>query len=106
MKRFRFLFLLSGSMVIAVFFVACGSAAVSTPQLPPATAFAIPADNSEVPRITPEELNTRLSQGEDIVIVDTRGKATHDLSHIAGSIMATANYDNIPQDQMIVFYCG
>lgn len=93
-------------MFIAIFSVACGSAAVSTTPPPTATAFVEPSDSSEVPRITPEELNECLNQGEDILIVDTRGKASHDLSHIAGSIMATADYDDIPHDQTIVFYCG
>jgi rhodanese-related sulfurtransferase len=62
---------------------------------------------SDVPRITVEELKDRLDDGEEIVVVDTRGESTYNIGHIAGAILETAGYfDEFPRDQEIVLYCA
>lgn len=110
-------------MVIASLLIACGASEVpaaataahtSTPES--STATPLPAESqgpttaSEVPRISAEELKERIDNGEEIVVADTRGKASYDTKHIAGAIADSAVsadsplYD-LPLDQEIVFYC-
>jgi predicted small lipoprotein YifL len=64
----------------------------------------------EVPRISPEELNERLNNGEAILVVDTRGQSSFEQRHIAGAIEVQTHeieerLDEFPRDQEIVFYC-
>ncbi len=61
----------------------------------------------DVPRITAEELNDRLDDGEEIVVLDTRDSFLHARGHIPGAIVETAaDFDLIPHDQEIVLYCA
>jgi hypothetical protein len=111
-------------MVIASLLIACGTSGepatatvepTSTPE--PSTATPLPAESqeikssSQVPRISAEELKERLDNGEEIVIVDSRGKSSYDRKHIAGAIVdssasAESPLDSLPLDQEIVFYCA
>jgi len=81
--------------------IACGSLAEPTP-----TAVLQPADKSEVPRISAEDLKKRLDNGDDILVVDTRNATLYDLKHIQGAIMKPNSFDNVPHDQEIVAYCS
>lgn len=74
-----------------------------TAVLEPPTATPLPRD--EIPRISPEELKNLLDNGEDVLVVDTRGKIPYDYVHLPGAIMAPEDYDDFPHDKAIVFYC-
>jgi len=70
----------------------------------------VPSRNSEVPRISAQELKARLDRGETIVIVDTRSAAEYEFKHIAGAISVPSlavetPLDETPLDQEIVLYC-
>lgn len=119
MNRLRALRLILGSMVIASLLIACDSSAeiaaptaapTAVPEPPTAapipTVIPGPADSSEVPRTTPEELKEHLDSGEEILIVDTRGQVAYDYRHVPGAVMAPENYDDVPHDQEIVLYCA
>ena len=61
------------------------------------------------PRITAQELHD-LWQKNQVLIVDTRGEAAWQQSHIKGSIPIAPNevaarVDELPRDKMIVTYC-
>jgi rhodanese-related sulfurtransferase len=101
MKRVSLFILILGSMVITSLLAACGSAAG-----PPSTADGGPAEVSEVPRITAEELKKRLDDGEYILVIDTRiGSRRYDLQHIPGAIKRSRSLDDVAHDQAIVAYC-
>ena len=83
-----------------------GSVQSSTqPQLPaPAPA------GEEAQRITPAELKDKLASGQAI-LVDVRGEAAYNQSHIKGSIQIPfaeiANHaDELPRNKLIVTYCS
>jgi rhodanese-related sulfurtransferase len=70
----------------------------------------MPTNSSEVPRISPEELQARLDQGEAILIVDTRPVSLFNIRHIAGAVSIAegeipSRFDELLRDQEIVFYC-
>ena len=101
MKRVSLFILILGSMVIISLLAACGSAGENA-----STASDSPAENSEVPRITAEELKKRLDDGEDILVIDTRiGSRRYDLQHIPGAIKKPRSLDDVAHDQAIVAYC-
>lgn len=63
----------------------------------------------EVPRATVEEVKTALDAGTAIV-VDVRGLQYYQAAHIAGALSLPtddleAQYQTLPQDQMIYLYC-
>ena len=115
-----------GLLLVTSFLVSCGVSSVfvnptSTPEptpTPEPTATLTPEPTatleppkftSEVPRITAEEVKARLDNGEAIMIVDTRGKVSFDIEHIAGAVSVPkaeveARLDEFPRDQDIVFY--
>jgi hypothetical protein len=71
----------------------------------------VPISKSEVPRISVEELKERLDNGEEIVVVDSRGKSSYDFMHIAGaisvpSVNVESPLDEMALDQEIVLYCA
>jgi predicted sulfurtransferase len=71
----------------------------------------VPISKSEVPRISAEELKERLDNGEEIVVVDSRGKSSYDIMHIAGaisvpSVNVESPLDEMALDQEIVLYCA
>jgi 3-mercaptopyruvate sulfurtransferase SseA len=70
----------------------------------------MPRNMNDVPRISPEALNSRLENGESILIVDTRSAREFDGHHIAGAIsipleQVQSSLDELPKDRDIVFYC-
>jgi len=101
MKRLRSILLILGSMAMTSLLIACGSSMEST-----LTAVPQPADKSEVPRISPEELKKRLDNGDDILIVDTRNSSVFELRHVPGAIMKPDSFDDVAHDQEIVAYCS
>ncbi len=119
MNRLRPLYFILGLMLIASLLIACGSSAepaeptaapTSTPEpstaTPPLGESQAPTVSTEVPRITPEELKERLDNGEEIVVIDTRGKSSYDVRHLPGAILESDSYDEYSRDQVIVFYCA
>ena len=102
MKRVSLFILILGSLAITSLLVACGSSAETE-----STASDEPADYSEVPRITAEELKKRLDDGEDILVIDTRtGSRQYDLQHIPGAIRNTGGFGDLAHDRTIVAYCA
>jgi 3-mercaptopyruvate sulfurtransferase SseA len=84
--------------------------ATSEPTATPEPEAEIPSKSSEVPRMPVDEFKTRLDDGQEIVIVDTRSQASYDLKRIPGAIwVPSANLpsplDDVPLDQEIVLYC-
>ena len=74
-------------------------------------------EDNEVPRISCEELKQLIDKGEQLVVVDTRGRGGYDREHITGAI--NISYDAsgdpverkmmltaLPADRLIVIYCG
>jgi major membrane immunogen (membrane-anchored lipoprotein) len=102
MKVMKLISLIWGSMIITTLLVACGSAGETA-----ATASDGPAEYSEVPRITAEELKKRLDDGEDILVIDTRtSRRQYDLQHIPGAIRQSRSFDDVARDRAIVAYCN
>lgn len=101
MKRVNLFIVILGSMGIAFLLAACGSAAE-----PASTANGGPAEVSEVPRISAEELKKRLDDGEDILIIDTQtSRRQYEQQHVPGAIRSTGGFDDVAHDQAIVAYC-
>jgi PBP1b-binding outer membrane lipoprotein LpoB len=130
MNRMRMLSTIMGVLLTAVFLSSCGAPQVPTTveevppttveevppttveEVPPTTVEKVPpTTKDEVPRISVEELKERIDSGEAIVIGDTRGQSSFDISHIAGAISITSSQveallDDLPLDQEIVLYCA
>lgn len=101
MKRVSLFILILVSMVITSLMTACGSSTEPT-----SVKNSGPAEVSEVPRMTAEELKKRLDDGEDILVIDTRiGSRRYALSHIPGAIKKPRNLNDVAHDQAIVAYC-
>ena len=63
----------------------------------------------EVPRISVEDTQTKLEQGQAI-LVDVRGKESFEKSHAAGALSLPeeeigARLDDLPRDKEIILYC-
>jgi 3-mercaptopyruvate sulfurtransferase SseA len=109
----RFLFLLSAMLFVGVALLAAcnsnemfGPQATGKPAQQPQTQQP-PSDGA--PRITAQQLHD-LWQKNHVLIVDTRGEAAWQQSHIKGSIAIGVNefgarVDELPRDKMIVTYC-
>jgi outer membrane murein-binding lipoprotein Lpp len=68
-----------------------------------------PANTSEVPRISAQDLKSKIDAGKDVVIVDTRSANTYAAQHIAGAISVpyeetSSRLNEFPKDKEIVFY--
>lgn len=101
MKQVSLILLILGSIAITSLMTACGSAAE-----PASTANGGPAEVSEVPRISAEELKKRLDDGEDILIIDTQtSRRQYEQQHVPGAIRSTGGFDDVAHDQAIVAYC-
>ncbi len=63
----------------------------------------------EVPRMTLEELKSKLDQNAGVIVVDARGKNSFEQEHIKGAISipegeVEARYQELPMDKEIIFY--
>jgi hypothetical protein len=112
MNRLRLLaqgfgLLLFSSLLISCAALSSVAAPTATPE--PNATLEPPKKVSDVPRITAEELKERLDNGEEILIVDSRGASMFETRHIAGAVSVPQNevlkrLDEFPRDQDIVFY--
>jgi hypothetical protein len=73
-------------------------------------AAALPDTAAEVPRMRVKELNELLDAGEEVIVVDTRLRASYDESHIVGAISLPLlevddRYKELPKNAKIVLYC-
>jgi hypothetical protein len=64
----------------------------------------------EVPRISVEEVKSKLDAGIDLVIIDSRSRNSYDQSHIAGSISIpfetmAESYSDLNGYDEIITYC-
>ena len=107
-------------ILVASLLISCGVSSVSVaptaaptatpePPTPTPTEGQRPKLQSDVPRISPEELKDRLDKGEAILVVDARSTSTFEFRHIAGAISVPdyeveSRLDEFPRDQEIVFY--
>jgi hypothetical protein len=123
MNRLRLLALSLCLILVTPLLISCGVASVSvaptaapaaTPEPPSPTPTPTegqgPELQSEVPRISPEELKGRLDNGEAILVVDSRSSYEFETEHIAGAISVPSpevesHLDDLPRDQEIVLYC-
>lgn len=73
---------------------------------------AFSATVSDVSRITPEELDSRVARGERIVVVDVRSPGSYERSavKIKGAVRVAPNElfksaSGFPSDSVLVLYC-
>lgn len=69
----------------------------------------VPRTPEQVPRMAPSVLYERLSEGDDVLVVDARSAAQYEQGHIPGAIsvpydQVASRLDELPRDQDIVFY--
>lgn len=68
------------------------------------------ADALEVPRMSLEELNSKLDKKADVIVVDARSKESFEEGHIKGAIsMPLGEVEErykelLPKDKEIIFY--
>jgi rhodanese-related sulfurtransferase len=112
------------SYVLAAGLLLLNSACTSTQTSPAATAAgqssapatagqpAVPQSaESQVPRITVEELKKLMADGQ-VVVVDVRMADAYKIEHIKGSIslpldkIQAGDFQNLPRDKRIVTYCS
>ena len=96
----------------AVIFAACNAtdntANTNTKPAPLPGADTVYADGAR--RVTADELNTMVKNGQAIV-VDVRNQASYDLGHIPGAKLIPAgdilnHLNELPRDKMIITYCS
>ena len=110
MNRLRTLALSSFLILVTPLLISCSVSPVSlAPTATPTATPEPPKIQSDVPRITPEELKDRLDNGEAILVVDSRSSSAFEMEHIAGAISVPSSevesrLDEFPRDQEIVFY--
>ncbi len=73
---------------------------------------AFSAAGSDVPRITPEELDSMVARGERVVVVDVRSPGSYERSavKIRGALRVAPNElarsaSEFPSEGALVFYC-
>ena len=71
---------------------------------------AIPTEQSQVPRLTPQEVKAILDSGQPVVFVDTRSQAAWEAARIPGSLSiplaeVESRYTELPKDKQLVLYC-
>jgi rhodanese-related sulfurtransferase len=87
---------------------AAGPSPASSPAQQPAVA---QSAESQVPRITIDELKKLRTEGQ-VVVVDVRLADAYNIEHIKGSInlplekIQAGEYKNLPRDKRIVTYCS
>ena len=107
--RLKFLFSLF-VVATAVFLISCNSVdKVTNNSVPPTRGPEVTyADGAR--RITIEELDAMMKNGEAFV-VDVRNQASFDMGHIPGSKLIPAgeianHINELPRDKLIVTYCS
>ncbi len=86
--------LMIAAVAVGIMLTGCGE---DIPEPPPPSFSgndSLPADTSEVPRITAEQVRQRLDAGVNLVIVDVRSAEDFEDLHIAGAI-------SIPEEEII-----
>jgi len=85
----------------------------STPPPAPRTSDgrAMPVVISEVPRMTPQELQALLASARNIVVIDTRNNESYVGGHIPGALNMVeseieSRYQELPRNTKIVLYCA
>ena len=104
---------LSGLILLVLVFAltAClGGRQEPPPPLGAAVPVKTAANPADVPRMTPQDLHSRLETGEDIIVVDARASEAYGEQHIEGSISVPvaeieSRHQELPKDKEIVFYC-
>ncbi len=108
-------FLLLGAALVMSCLTEESSAPEATPDIPPTdtlSSMELPPSSflPEVPRISVEEVKRKLDTGANIVIVDSRSKASYDQAHIAGAVSLpladmSEPYDDLDGYDEIITYC-
>ena len=92
---------------------ACSTAEnhTATTAVTPSPAAAGQSAESQVPRITVEELKKLMAE-QSVVVVDVRSVDAYNIGHIKGSINApldkiqAGDYSGLPRDKRIITYCS
>jgi 3-mercaptopyruvate sulfurtransferase SseA len=105
-SKFYFALIVLVAAVLAACNAVDNTANTKPAQLPGADT--VYADGAR--RVTAEELDTMMKNGQAIV-VDVRTQAAYDVGHIPGSKLIPAgeilnHLDELPRDKMIVTYCS
>lgn len=70
-----------------------------------------PAGPFEPERVTPAQVQERLSRGEKLTVVDVRSKRSYEREHIEGAVampaaeMKKEAAPGLPRDAWVVLYC-
>lgn len=63
----------------------------------------------EAPKLTPEEVHSRMKAGEPVLFVDVRSPQAFALEHVEGAVNCPASRfggkSDLPKDRWIVLYC-
>jgi hypothetical protein len=70
-----------------------------------------PVVASQVPRITPQELQALMASARNVILIDTRSNEGYVAGHIPGAINmleseVQAHYQGLPRNAKIVLYCA
>jgi hypothetical protein len=103
---------------MAITAAGCASSGASTPaagatSAHSATAIPSPPQNAEdkMPRVKVEEAKKMVAEGKAIII-DVRGVEAYKISHIKGALdiplnkLEASDFKDLPQDKLIIAYCG
>ncbi len=74
-----------------------------------AAGLSVPAKESDISRISPQDLKGMLDKKEPVLIVDVRPVSAFNTQHIAGAVSVPlaevgSRLDELPRDKSIVFY--
>ena len=81
----------------------------SPPEILPSAELPLSSYMPEIPRISIEEVKAKLDAGSNVIIIDSRSKASYDRSHIAGAISIPLTdmvepYDDLTSYDKVIFY--
>ena len=70
-----------------------------------------PVVASQVPRMTPQELETLMASARNVILIDTRSNEAYVAGHIPGAINmleseVQTHYQGLPRNAKIVLYCA
>jgi 3-mercaptopyruvate sulfurtransferase SseA len=107
----RFRFYTAAAVVLgAILFSACNSAEQKKPAVAETKKTTPASQDDGVRRVTVQELQDMLAQGQAVVI-DVRNQAAYDQGHIKGAKLIPFNEivnrtSELPKDKLIVTYCS